>query len=122
LRSLTSLGLRMPALSTTYKPDVDDTQESPAIAIAPQQACWGDARILLAAPNLTGQPEELASPSDVSFCKTLDAVRQGDIVAVLVSHLPFWKVPREKLTCRFVIDATGLTPPAWPACPAMSNA
>jgi UDP-N-acetyl-D-mannosaminuronate dehydrogenase len=112
----------MPALLMTYEPDVDDTQESPAIAIAPQLACCGDARVLLADPNLTGQSEELASPSGVSFCKTLDAVRRGNIVAVLVSHLPFWKVPCEELTCRFVIDATGLTPPTWLACPAMPNA
>lgn len=90
--------------------------------IAPQLACCGDACILLADPNLTGQPEELASSSEVSFCKTLDAVRQGDIVAVLVSHLPFWKVPREEVTCRFLIDTTGLTPRAWLACPAMPYA
>ena len=48
-------------LGLTYKPDVDDTRESPAIAIAAQLACAGQDRILVADPNLTGLPEELAA-------------------------------------------------------------
>jgi len=96
-------------LGLTYKPDVDDTRESPAIAIAVQLARCGDERILLADPNLTGLPRELASLPNVSFCETLEAVRQADIVAVLVAHSPFRKIPREELMRRVVIDATGLT-------------
>jgi UDP-N-acetyl-D-mannosaminuronic acid dehydrogenase len=96
-------------LGLTYKPDVDDTRESPAIAIAAQLARSGDERILLADPNLNGLPKELAPLPNVSFCETLDAVRQADIVAVLVAHSPFRKIPREELMRRVVIDATGLT-------------
>jgi UDP-N-acetyl-D-mannosaminuronic acid dehydrogenase len=96
-------------LGLTYKPDVDDTRESPAIAIAMQLARSGDERILLADPNLSGLPAELASLPNVSFCETLDAVRQADIVAILVAHSPFRKIPREELMRRVVIDATGLT-------------
>ena len=36
-------------------------------------------------------------------------VRQADIVALLVAHSPFRKIPREELMRRVVIDATGLT-------------
>jgi UDP-N-acetyl-D-mannosaminuronic acid dehydrogenase len=96
-------------LGLTYKPDVDDTRESPAIAITAQLAHSGQERILVADPNLTGIPEELGSLPNVSFCETLDAVRQADIVAVLVAHSPFRKIPREELMRRVVIDATGLT-------------
>jgi UDP-N-acetyl-D-mannosaminuronic acid dehydrogenase len=96
-------------LGLTYKPDVDDTRESPAITIAAQLARSGQDRILVADPNLTGLPEELAPLSNVSFCETLEAVRQADIVALLVAHSPFRKIPREELMRRVVIDATGLT-------------
>jgi len=96
-------------LGLTYKPDVDDTRESPAIAIAAQLACAGQDRILVADPNLTGLPEELAAMPNISFCETLEAVRQADIVALLVAHSPFRKIPREALMRRVVIDATGLT-------------
>src|SRR5215475_2416032 len=40
-------------LGLSYKPDVDDVRESPAIAIAAQLACAGQDRILVADPNLT---------------------------------------------------------------------
>ena len=66
-------------------------------------------RILVADPNLTALPQELATLSNVSFCETMEAVRQADIVAVLVAHTPFRKIPREELMRRVVIDATGLT-------------
>jgi UDP-N-acetyl-D-mannosaminuronate dehydrogenase len=39
----------------------------------------------------------------------MEAIRQADIVAVLVAHTPFRKIPREELMRRVVIDATGLT-------------
>ena len=96
-------------LGLTYKPDVDDLRESPAIAIASQLAHCGQERILVADPNLTGLPKELAELPNVSFCETMEAVRQADIVAVLVAHSPFRKIPREELMRRVVIDATGLT-------------
>ena len=93
----------------TYKPDVDDTRESPAVAITAQLARCGQERILASDPNLSGLPEELAPLPNVVFCDTLEAVRQADIVAVLVAHSPFRKIPREDLMRRVVIDATGLT-------------
>ena len=99
----------MACLGLTYKPDVDDTRESPAIAIALQLAHSGQERILVADPNLTRLPDELAPLPNVSFCETMEAVRQADIVAVLVAHSPFRKIPREELLRRVVIDATGLT-------------
>src|SRR6267143_305138 len=89
-------------LGLTYKPDVDDLRESPAIAIAAQLARAGEERILVADPNLTGLPEELALFPNVSFCDTLEAVRGADIVALLVAHSPFRKIPREELMRRVV--------------------
>jgi UDP-N-acetyl-D-mannosaminuronic acid dehydrogenase len=96
-------------LGLTYKPDVDDMRESPSILIASQLAHCGKERILVADPNLTALPPELAALPNVSFCETMDAVRQADIIAVLVAHTPFRKIPREELMRRVVIDATGLT-------------
>jgi UDP-N-acetyl-D-mannosaminuronic acid dehydrogenase len=95
-------------LGLTYKPDVDDTRESPAIEIARQLARSSQECILVADPELRVLPEELAGSPNVSFCDTLDAVRQADIVAILVAHSSFRKIPREELISRVVIDATGL--------------
>ena len=95
-------------LGLTYKADVDDLRESPAIEIALQLARSGQEQILIADPNLNTLPEELAALPNVSFCDTLEAVRHSDIVALLVAHSRFRKIPREELMRRVVIDVTGL--------------
>src|SRR6266481_4115570 len=96
-------------LGLTYKPDVDDMRESPAIEIAVELARAGREKILIADPNLTALPDELAALSNVSLCDTLEAVRRADIVALLVAHSRFRKIPREEWLGRVVIDVTGLT-------------
>ena len=96
-------------LGLTYKPDVDDLRGSPAIEIATELARAGREQILIADPNLTALPAELAALSNVSLCDTLEAVRRADIVALLVAHSRFRKIPREDLLGRVVIDVTGLT-------------
>jgi UDP-N-acetyl-D-mannosaminuronic acid dehydrogenase len=95
-------------LGLTYKPDVDDTRESPAMEIATELAKAGSERILVADPNLRALPPELGKYSNIEFCDTREAVRQADIVALLVAHSPFHKIPREELMRRIVIDAAGL--------------
>jgi UDP-N-acetyl-D-mannosaminuronic acid dehydrogenase len=56
-------------LGLTYKPDVDDTRESPAIEIARQLARSSQECILVADPELRVLPEELAGSPNVSFCR-----------------------------------------------------
>jgi UDP-N-acetyl-D-mannosaminuronic acid dehydrogenase len=96
-------------LGLTFKPDVDDTRESPAIEIARHLAGGELDRILVADPNLRALPRELAGLNNVAFTDTMEAVRQADIIAILVAHTAFKKLPREELLRRVVIDATGLT-------------
>ena len=96
-------------LGLAYKPDVDDLRESPAIAIVAQLARGGPERILVADPNLRALPKELAAFPNIELCDTIAAVRQADIVAILVAHSPFRRIPQEELLRRVVIDATGLT-------------
>jgi UDP-N-acetyl-D-mannosaminuronic acid dehydrogenase len=96
-------------LGLTYKPDVDDLRESPALEIALRLARSGQERILIADPNVKMLPEEFAALSNVALCDTLEAVRHADIVALLVAHSQFRKIPRDELMRRVVIDVTGLT-------------
>lgn len=96
-------------LGLTYKPDVDDLRESPALDITAALARDTDGRVLVADPNLRELPVGLAELPNVSLCDTIDAVRQADIVAILVAHSPFRKIPQDELMRRMVIDATGLT-------------
>jgi UDP-N-acetyl-D-mannosaminuronic acid dehydrogenase len=96
-------------LGLTYKPDVDDLRESPALDIVIELAHESDGRLLVADPNLRRLPPALSEMPNVSLCDTLQAVREADIVAILVAHSPFRRIPQDELMRRMVIDATGLT-------------
>ena len=96
-------------LGLTYKPDVDDVRESPALDIVVELARDEDARLLVAEPNLRALPPPLDERANVTMCDTLAAVREADIVAILVAHSRFRRIPQEELMRRMVIDATGLT-------------
>ena len=97
-------------LGLTYKPDVDDTRESPAMEIASELAEAARQHILVADPNLRTLPSQLTKYSNIEFCDTREAVRRADIIAVLVAHSPFRKIPRDDLMRRIVIDvAVSLT-------------
>ncbi len=96
-------------LGLTYKPDVDDLRESPALGIVTELARDSQGRLLVADPNLRALPPVLSEMPNVTLCDTLLAVRQADIVAILVAHSPFRRIPQDELMRRMVIDAAGLT-------------
>jgi UDP-N-acetyl-D-mannosaminuronic acid dehydrogenase len=96
-------------LGLTYKPDVDDLRESPALDIAIELARHTDGQLLIVDPNLRALPEPLAKFTNVKMCDTLRAVREADIVAILVAHSPFRRIPPDEFMRRIVIDVTGLT-------------
>jgi UDP-N-acetyl-D-mannosaminuronic acid dehydrogenase len=96
-------------LGLTYKPDVDDLRESPALDIASELARCGEGQLLIAEPNLRALPRPLADLANVKMCDTLQAVREADIIAILVAHSPFRRIPQDELMRRMVIDVTGLT-------------
>ncbi len=96
-------------LGLSFKPDVDDTRESPAIEIVLDLAKDPTQRVLVADPNLEALPKQLLGLPNLEFVDTLEAVRRADIVAILMAHTAFKRIPREELMRRVVIDATGLT-------------
>ena len=95
-------------LGLAFKPDVDDTRESPAVEIVQALAADGLKRILVADPNLQALPRPLDGLSNVLLVDVLKAVSEADIVAILVAHSKFKSIPNEQLMSRVVIDAVGL--------------
>ena len=86
---------------------MSDTRESPALQIT-QRLADENLRILVADPKLQELPSQLAGRSNVTFVETGEAVRRADILAILVAHSAFRRIPREEVLQRIVIDATGL--------------
>ena len=96
-------------LGLTFKADVDDLRQSPALAITEQVAVAAPhARILVAEPHAKELPPSLERRGNVRLTGCRQAVEQADVVAVLVGHQEFADLDPLLLEGRNVIDTTGL--------------
>ena len=95
-------------LGLTFKADVDDLRQSPALTITEQVAAAAPhAQVLVAEPHAKELPASLARWDNVRLTGWRQAVEQADVVAVLVGHQEFADLDPHLLEGRSVIDATG---------------
>lgn len=93
---------RIAVLGLTYKPNIDDMRESPALLVA-RGLCALDAEIVLVEPHLHASPIE-----GLPLLAAEPALRTADIAVILVAHRAFSRVPRDLFTRPSVVDAVGL--------------
>jgi UDP-N-acetyl-D-mannosaminuronic acid dehydrogenase len=106
-------GRRIAILGLSYKPNVDDLRESPAIEIAQSLAAAG-AEVIAYEPN---QPD--LQVAGLECVATLEAALQGaDLIALLVAHSDFLELAPASIAglskTRVVVDAVnGWSSPDW---------
>ncbi|RCK79609.1 MAG: UDP-glucose dehydrogenase [Candidatus Ozemobacter sibiricus] len=88
-------------LGLSYKQDIDDLRESPAVEIARavRQADLGE--LLVCEPYRQSHPEFELRP-------LAEVLARSDILVLLVPHQPFKAVDRELLKPKIVIDTCGI--------------
>lgn len=89
----------------TYKRDVDDVRESPAVEIVRLLHTSGAAACLAVDPMLDGLPDALVGVRKVT---AEQALKVADLVLLLVDHSEFRAIPRESLAGHRVIDTRGI--------------
>ena len=94
---------RVACLGLTYKPDIDDMRESPALDVARRLAELDSIELEIVEPHLTSCPVDGHELVDAE-----EALRRADIVVVLVAHRRFSRLPRDLFTRPSVIDTVGL--------------
>lgn len=94
-------------LGLSFKPDIDDLRESPALHIT-QRLAEEDINLIVVEPHLAALPKSLADRPNVSAMTFDHAVREADVVVLLVAHSEFKTPPRDVLLSRVVIDTVGL--------------
>lgn len=94
-------------LGLAFKADIDDFRESPAMEITAAIAGAGAGRVLVVEPHVKELPKALAKLPNVIFAAAEDAVRQADIVVLLVNHRQFSGIDRALLRDKVVIDTRG---------------
>jgi UDP-N-acetyl-D-mannosaminuronic acid dehydrogenase len=97
-------------LGLTFKANVDDIRESPAIEVVNLIAqALPENEILLADPYVDKMPELLRSNANLHMAGAADAVERADIVVLLVEHEAFKPLRHNRHNGKVIYDTRG----AW---------
>jgi len=95
---------RVLALGLTFKPDIDDLRESPALAIAQKLNTMKELDLSVHDPYIE---EELLQ--DMKVEQEMHAgLKKADIILILVKHLPFKTIKYKEIANKIIIDPCGL--------------
>ena len=94
-------------LGLTYKPDVDDLRESPALQIATQMSSQKNITVLVAEPNIKKQ--KLISLFPQNATSVDQGIQNADIIVYLVGHKRFKAIDKKLLKNKLILDFCGIT-------------
>lgn len=101
----TARDVTIACLGLTFKADIDDLRESPALNITRRVAEVHPGQVLAVEPNIEELPEELLSK--FVLASPGSALAKADIMVLLVDHKQFRNVPGHLLDALSVIDTRG---------------
>lgn len=92
----------------SFKANIDDLRESPALRIVRQLAEDKVGDLLVIEPHITALPESLTRYSHLVLSDINTALEQADIVLGLVGHDLFRRIDQELLKEKIIIDCVGM--------------
>jgi len=93
-------------LGLTYKPNVDDLRESPALAIARELMQDKTNRYLVCEPHV--KKEKLRQEFGDAVVTVQEGVEQADVVVYLVAHTRFRAIDEKRLEKKLLLDFCGI--------------
>lgn len=93
-------------LGLSYKPDIDDLRESPAVDIVKDLALQRVGRLLVSEPHVSKLPPELAH-LPVQLDNFEKVVAQAHVLVLLVNHKVFDQVNPALLSGKCILDTRG---------------
>lgn len=103
---LTVESLRIACLGITYKADIDDLRESPALEIARTLASCYERKVVVVEPNLEALPAELTQ-TGATLMSLEEAVDRANILVLLVDHVEFRGTMPALNSRQLLIDTRG---------------
>ncbi|KUZ27884.1 UDP-N-acetyl-D-mannosamine dehydrogenase [Burkholderia territorii] len=99
--------IRVACLGITYKADIDDLRESPALEVAQALANCHRGKIAIVEPNLQALPDELAV-GRVTLSTLDDAIAEAHVLVLLVDHAEFKSLRPELGDSQVLVDTRGI--------------
>lgn len=91
----------------SFKADIDDIRESPALEIVEELSKENTGKILVVEPHLKTLPESLQK-GHIEHVDLEEAVRRADLMLLLVNHRKFSRIDRALLKDKHIIDSRGI--------------
>jgi UDP-N-acetyl-D-mannosaminuronic acid dehydrogenase len=98
--------LKIACLGLTFKPDIDDLRESPALSIVKQISLIEFDKVLLVEPNISQIPKGLQSNAKLTSLD--ETLKIADIVVLLVDHVQFKTIDLNLLSGKQIVDTRGI--------------
>ena len=92
----------------SFKADIDDLRESPALNIAFELTKQAKGIVLLVEPNITQTPGLMHDMNNVELVDIDTALSRADIVVGLVDHKEFRSINVERLKEKILVDTRGI--------------
>ena len=102
----TSESLVVSCFGVTFKPDIDDLRESPALEITKRLVEELPGKINVVEPNVSELPGELGEGAKLLGID--EAIANSDILVLLVDHKEFKAADRNLLRGKQVVDTRGI--------------
>ncbi len=91
----------------SYKKDIDDLRESPAVEIV-KKLCEKGMPVNVFEPHIEALPKSLASCASLKLASNLDEAMCSDVLVFLVDHTLFKELKSVTMADKTVIDVCGL--------------
>ncbi|WP_423067007.1 UDP-N-acetyl-D-mannosamine dehydrogenase [Devosia sp. CN2-171] len=94
-------------LGLSFKPNIDDVRESPAVDVVKALADVPNIRLIAAEPHIDALPHELEGKG-IIFTDALSAIDRAEIVVLLVDHRQLGLIDPKALEDKKLVDTRGL--------------
>jgi UDP-N-acetyl-D-mannosaminuronic acid dehydrogenase len=105
--NLVNKKINIVCLGLSFKADIDDLRESPAIKIVNSLNRLGFNKIYVVEPNILQIPEHLNMES-IELTSAEKGIAQSNIVVILVDHTEFKSIDKKLLTGKALVDTRGI--------------